>query len=833
MKKYTEDISQFPISEKLDEIISTLKNSPSRFLILTAETAAGKSTILPLKLIEEFSDKEKSKKKEGLIEGDNRGDLDCNNKILITEPRRLAVLGVANRLADLIGENIGQSIGYKIHLDKKITNKTKAEIVTEAILVRQLQNDSILEGYNLVVLDEFHERSVNLDLALAFLKEAMELRDDLFVVIMSATIDTDKLQAYLGKETPVFSVKGRQYPVEIIYDDKSTVEKAIKKELDRYNCNIGEINRDNILVFLPGIKEIRKVQENLLAEKIIDDNTEICILHSSISLEEQKRILKEGSKRRVILSSAIGETSITVPGVSTVIDCGLARINRMNVGSGMEGLFTEVESDFSATQRMGRAGRLKPGRCIRLWSQANPRIKDMPCEILRADLTSLVLECADRGIYSVDKICWLDSPPLAAWNSCIELLKLLGMIKEDGRISEKGKSALLLGIHPRLAGIALQDFENGKDIILKYSSYSKSTVGIQKRFLNDLENRIKKIKNRNYEQIDSEENFINKKNIVTLWGYGDRLCKRISDVGLLPEIYKFPSGKTAILGENKQGSQWIVAPDIIINSGNAIIYDFEKLNSVDVENWLQDRKVVREECVFENGKIKKTENICFGNIILEEKKIPSDQGDFVKAWINEIKCKGLECCPLNNKSKSLILRGEFLWENSKEYKREYKRNKKESSINFSEYIIDNVEQWLPPFLATSNKLTEEIMYNSLYWFISGEIIDKDAPETIILENGKKAKIKYEKLASPTNRHLLIIRPVIEIIIQRIFGCRKTPEICGVKSLLRLLSPAQRPLQITDDLEGFWTGAWQEICKEMKGRYPKHNWNEKICTEKGD
>ena len=536
---------------------------------------------------------------------------------------------------------------------------------------------------------------------------------------------------------------------------------------------------------------------------------ELCILHSSISLEEQKRILAPSENRRVILSSAIAETSLTVPGVTTVIDSGLARVNRMNVGAGMEGLSTEIESDFSAEQRKGRAGRLMAGRCIRLWSESNPRIKNMPCEILRADLTTLVLECAERGVYSPEKIDWLDCPSLGSWESCKWLLNKLGMVAVDGRITEKGKAALRLGVHPRLAGIALQDFESGKQLILKYSSFSKASPEMQKKFLGDLGRRVGGA-------AAEGGGGIGRSGVGTLIlsGYPDRLAKCLSQPGDSRQEYKLAGGRIAILADGKHGSEWIVAPDIMLGQNDAVIFDFENLNTQEVENWLENRTEVEEICTFENGKINKTENICYGKIVLSSKKVPSAAGDLAAAWVNEVKTKGLEALPLNKEAKSLLIRGQFLYGQELFSKCEKK-----------------VDEWLPPFLGTSKSLTEEIVYQGLYWFLKGEEIDRDAPLGISLPNGHKAKVKYEKLPSPDDKNVLIIRPVIEIIIQRIFGCTETPKVGGVKVLLRLLSPASRPLQITDDLEGFWTGAWPEICKEMKGRYPKHNWDEKICLEK--
>ena len=797
------DLSQFPITPYLDEICEALKNSPSRFLILTAETAAGKSTVLPLSLLKNFP-----------------------GKIVMTEPRRIAVLGVANRLDELY-ENIEDNsdkqkkentIGYKIHLENRTGPNTRLEVVSEAILVRQLQSDPALEDYQLVVLDEFHERSVHTDLALAFLKEAMQLRDDLFVLIMSATIDTGRLQKYLGNETPVLKIPGRQFPVQVLYEPEkslvSLVRQAMVQDTVSQNSQAG-----SILVFLPGISDIRKSEEALLETGLFDEQSdfELCILHSSISLEEQKRIIRqpekgERVKKRVILSSAIAETSLTVPGVSFVIDSGLARVNRMDVNTGMEKLTTERESDFSAEQRKGRAGRICQGTCIRLWDKHDPRVKDFPPEIMRADLVPLVLECSERGIYNIDGIDWLDSPSQAAWNESVTLLSTLGMLKSDGRITEKGRAALTLGLHPRLAGIALSAFDSasgnlsreGKELLIKFSSYARSSSDVQKRFIVDLERRLN-----NCKYCEKEKN-----DFLILAGYPDRLAKRTSSVGVEPAEYKFASGRQARL-YNRNAPLWLVSPDVMAGDKEAVIFDFVELEEIKINEFLEKHCKIREKCSFTHGTLQKFEELCFGEIVISSKKVSVSEGDYAKAWISEVREKGFEALPLDEKIENLLLRAEFV---------EQQKAGEESSCSQALKIRleEKVEDWLLPFMAGKKALSSAMVYDALYWYLNGYEIDKLAPEMLILENGRRCKVKYEKQAE--------IKPVIEIIIQRIFGCFKTPEICGKKVLLRLLSPASRPLQVTEDLEGFWTGAWVEICKEMKGRYPKHNWDYSTIEE---
>lgn len=793
----TEEIQKFPITPYLEQICDTLKKSPSHFLVLTAETAAGKSTVLPLALLEHFS-----------------------GKIIMTEPRRIAVLGVANRVGELTEKP--EEVGYKIHLESRITCETRLEVVTEAILVRQLQSDPALEDYNVVVLDEFHERSVNTDLALAFLKEAMQLRDDLFVVIMSATIDTKKLQSWLSlpkppEEVPVISIPGRQFAVNVVYEPEKSIVSAVRQGI-RYAGDSG-----NILVFLPGISDIRKAQEALLETNEFSDNSEneLCILHSSISLEEQKRIIspaRSAGKRRVILSSAIAETSLTVPGVNVVIDSGLSRVNRMDINTGMEKLTTEKESEFSAEQRKGRAGRLCEGTCIRLWEKHDVRVKDFPPEILRADLVPLVLECSERGIYSVEGIDWLDSPSVAAWTESVRLLQQLGMIKKDGRITEKGKAALTLGIHPRLAGIALMAFDKsagkisreGQELLIKFSSYSRSSVELQKRFIIDLERRLKGCICK-----DSQEE--REYDFLILSGYPDRLAKRTSEAGVEPAEYKFAGGRQARL-YNRNAPLWLCAPDVTAGDKEAVIFDLVELEEPKINKFLEKHSEIRQICSFTQGTLQKFEVKCFGEIVLSSKKIALSEGDYAQAWLTEIKEKGIDCLPFDAKCESLLLRAEFIEQQN------LQDSEKEEDIHNNLYsrLKLNANEWLTPFLGGKNTLTASTVYDALYWYLEGAEIDRLAPEILTLENGRRCKVKYEKLA--------VIQPVIEIIIQRIFGCFQTPKICGKKVLLRLLSPASRPLQVTEDLENFWTGAWVEICKEMKGRYPKHNWEYKIVEK---
>ena len=774
----------------------------------------------------------------------------------MTEPRRLAVVGVANRVASLCGEDCGATCGYRIHLDNCVSDSTRIEVVTEAILVRLLQKDPFLEDFNVVVLDEFHERSIYTDLALAFLKEAVAARDDLFVVVMSATIDTERLQNYLSESdgikenVPVLKIPGRTFPVEVEYEPTLSVEDAVLRELK---------GGGSILVFLPGIADIRRTEQNLLermegvrcAESNGRDDihtggeyggVELCVLHSSISLDQQRHVLTPPPQgtRRVILSSSIAETSLTVPDVKCVIDSGLARVARMNVATGMSNLVTEIESDFSAEQRKGRAGRISSGRCIRLWSAAEPRVKNMPPEILRSDITTVILECAERGSAAYDKTDFLDRPTENAWTESQRLLEKLDFIQknDDGvLITKKGRASLVFPLSPRLANIVLsagkKNFDKVKKLVLENSPYAKSSENLQHKFLIDIE---KKLSPYGEFALDVSDN------AFLLYGYPDRLAFRISDPGEVPARYQFTGGKKAVLKDgvrSKNGArepEWLVAFDVMAGKSEAVIYSFEAIKEETAKKFCELNSTRKIKCAFVDGKLSKTEQICFGEFVLKSTVLKTSDEDFALAWTNEIKERGLGCLPMDERTKKFLLRAKLYREMTGIKntaggltgcaEKDEAAGGLMDGVDLESELTETAETWLVPFL-TEKKVSPKVVYDALYWYLDGAKVDAAVPETFVLPNGRRVKVVYEEVLTDGQKN---VRPVIEVIIQRIFGCFETPVIAGKKVLLRLLSPASRPLQITDDLEHFWTGAWPEICREMKGRYPKHNWDYRVAEE---
>lgn len=791
-----EKFKKLPVFEHLEKISGILKETPSRCLVLTAETGAGKSTAVPFGLLDSF-----------------------DGKLLMLEPRRLAVLSLAEYAAEISGEALGNFAGYRMHLDSKISRNTRLELVTEAVALRMIQNDPSLEGFSVIVIDEFHERSLYSDTFLAFLKEAMDLRDNLYFIVMTATIDSKKICTFL--DCPVYSVPGRLFPVEIKYAAIKPEEAVIKA--------LNSTKQGSVLVFLPGIRDIRQTEENLKNLPELRKDVEICLLHSSVSLEEQRHVLTPVEKniRRVVLSSSIAETSLTLPDVTAVIDSGLARINRFDPRTGMNHLVTETESEFSAAQRTGRAGRTKEGMCIRLWDKNDLRQKNMPVELLRSDITSLVLECACWGASSRKAVKWLDMPPLGAWNQAVEFLEKAGLLeggnKSDpdaiGSITVLGKFVLSLGIHPRLGIIAAASVWNGNiqdalDYIIKYSG-ENAPFRIKKLRMN-LENKMNAfmkdeqlgeyLKKKKAEKLE--------KSNILLAGFFDRLAKYEGE-----RIYQLYSGRKARICTDFSNNmsetefpEYIIAVNADTGENLGCIYEAEALT--DINEWLETHCREEIHVFFEdtkNGKkVRKTRFFLYGKICIKEEQLKTEKKDRLQAYLSFYRENGTEAFPWNKASLNFFERVRFL-------------ARHDSAMNLTEIqddrLLETMEEWLLPFWGDSDELSETAFLEALRYKFDGRFIDKTVPLRYKLENNREVPVKYEvidKSEGPV--------PVIEVIIQQIFGCKSTPVICGVPVLLRLLSPARRPLQVTKNLEGFWKSTWPEICREMKGRYPKHNWD---------
>lgn len=810
-----ESLLVFPF---LDDIAFALRNSESRFLVVTAETAAGKSTGIPLALLESFS-----------------------GKILMTEPRRLAVTAVASRIAALLGEDTGETVGYRLRFESHVSKNTRLEVVTDAILTRKLQNEPALDGVSVVILDEFHERSVHTDLTLAFLKEIMQLRDDLFVLVMSATIDLERVAAFLGGEepAPVVVVPGRRFPVEIEYRSPVSLIKNVQKAAfypgaacmaevcaatvmsELFGSADAASGEGTVLVFLPGIADIRKCCQ-ILKESGAEEKAEILMLHSSVPFDLQRKVLSpvDSGRRRVVVSSAVAETSLTVPDVTVVVDSGLARVNRFDARSGMERLVTETESVFSAEQRAGRAGRMKPGRCIRLWAQSDARLASFPPEICRADLLPVVLECALWGCTNVDALAWLDMPSAGSWQAAVDLLQYMDCLDFKGAITQKGKAALSLGVHPRIACVALGNNKNAVDIAVKYAVADASSSEEARRLKSDLSRRISKV---NPSVMGKKDTGCISDAMSLLSGFPDRIAR--SEGG---GLYQFPSGRKATLSEQDCNllatfPKWIVAPDTDAGERTGKIFSWEPLDEATVEKWLASRVRVDLEVVFEeigrgSRKVRKTEYSRYGRLTISSRRIEPDASDTAAAVCSSIRSSGLESLPWSMQSRLLVLRARFQAENTTGGFHSSGGECPSALERYSDSaLLASLEDWLLPFLPATGNVTAKILEDALFWHCGGASLDSKAPLIISLPNGKKRKLTYEVIAGK-------VEPVLEVIVQDMFGCAETPLVSGTPVLLRLLSPARRPLQVTRDLAGFWRNTWPEVCREMKGRYPKHDWS---------
>jgi ATP-dependent helicase HrpB len=736
-------------------------------------------------------------------------------------------------------------VGYRLRAESRVGARTRVEVITEAILTRQLQADPSLEGVSVVILDEFHERSIHADLALAFLRESIACRDDLFVLVMSATIDTDRIARFL--DAPTLSVPGRQWPVEIVYapnvPERSRpgsgevpidlrMARAIQAELSR-----GE---GSILAFLPGIGEIRRV-ERLLAGVDAD----ILILHSSISLDEQKRVLSppEG-RRRVILSSSIAETSLTVPGVTVVIDSGLARSSRLDARTGMTALVTAPESEFSATQRAGRAGRIGPGRCVRLWGPSDPRVAASPCEMLTADIMGVVLECALWGVADPGRLAWLDPPTPAAWAAAQSLLRLMGALSPEGAITERGRRMSALGLHPRLASVALA----GRPDLAARHAATGDTPREAERLLVDLLRRLRQTAPGNAAPGNAApgnaapENQTVSAGLALLAGFPDRLARHAGE-----GLYRFPSGRVASLSREWREAQarppeWIVAPAVDAGEREGRIYEMEAVDEGEALAWLETRTETNTEVRFAEGRyapharLRKVTRRAYGKIVLSEVSVPPGPGDAARAIVAAVMEEGASILPWSPEAEAFYSRARFaqrLSARMPDAARAATATRAATAVascgeavgavgdaNGLASLAQAAEEWLLPFIPEDGRLTESLLLDALRYRFDGQAVDRLAPARIALANGLNRALRYEELSAQEG-----VIPILEVKIQDLFGCPDTPTVSGVNVLLRLLSPARRPIQVTRDLAGFWANTWAEVRKELRGRYPKHQWPE--------
>ena len=823
--QYNPEMQTLPITHVIPEIKEKL--SRHNRVVLQAPPGAGKTTLLPLVLLEEpwLEDK----------------------KILILEPRRLAVRSAASRMAGLLGEKIGERIGYQIKMDSVQSAQTRILIVTEAILTRKLQNDPALEEFALLIFDEFHERSLDADLALALSLESQSiLREELKILVMSATLDTEALSKMLDG-APVIESEGRSFPVEYHYlppDTPQPSKRELPAHIHRLLQKLIREEEGNILVFLPGTREIRAI-EALLREH---ESEELYIspLYGNLSKEAQERAIQAPppGTRKIVLSTNIAQTSLTIEGIRIVIDSGLQNLALFNPSSGMSRLESAFVSQDAALQRAGRAGRLSPGKAYRLWHRSKILLPhDIP-EILQADLSPLLLELALWGNDDITSLSWLDLPPQAALSHAAALLQDLGAIDADGTLTPHGRAMASYPMHPRLAHMMLA----GKTLGLAYEASLLAVLIGEKDIYRDtsgsvdLRERLSvlhevrrgraveirsidlkqcryllksaaRIEPKRKERIDLE-----RIGVLLAFAYPDRIAKRR---GGKSTTYLLANGKGALLHRQEEfsGAEFLVIADLDAKGRNAIIRRAATITSAQIERYHREQ-IRRHDDLSWNAQEQRIEArriTKLGALTLASEQLHSVPGEQVTALlVKELQRLGLEALNWSAEALSLKRRVYFLTTQGVRLP------------DFSDdYLLGHMDRWLVPYLNDISTL-KACQNLDLYPILLGQLsyeerkqVDRLAPARLQVASGSQIPIDY---SDPR-------QPVLAVRLQEMFGTRKTPTLLDgkVTLMLHLLSPASRPMQMTMDLESFWTHTYEEVKKELRGRYKKHYWPDDPLT----
>ncbi|EGA66827.1 ATP-dependent helicase HrpB [Vibrio brasiliensis] len=798
-------MSQLPIQGVMPELLSGVRSHSQ--LILKAAPGAGKSTFFPLQLL-----------LERVVEG----------KIVMLEPRRLAARNIARYLAQQLGENVGQRVGYRVRGENKTSGETQLEVVTEGVLTRMIQSDPELTGIDLVIFDEFHERSIHADTALAFCLEIQEaLRDDLKLVVMSATLDQNALSQLLPQATYIES-QGRSYPVEFRYLPAKPNER-LEEQMAKQIGSLMASESGSLLAFLPGVAAIKRVEERL---QHLPADIQICPLYGQLDFAQQQAAIQPATqgKRKVVLATNIAETSLTIEGIRLVVDSGLERIAKFDLRSGVTRLEQVRIAQSSAEQRAGRAGRIESGICLRLYSEG--QLGQQPyvpqAEILHSDLSNLVLELAHWGTQNPADLCWLDLPPQSAVNQAKALLEQLDLLDEKGQLTEAGKLAGKLGLDPRMASmIAKADgsYSTAVALVALLEETERNTLDFTHsvhRFKQGRHNKQKVVSLRakalaarlgqSFDINDLDEAMIGP---LLAIAFPDRIAQARNNQ---PGRFVLANGHGAELQDSERlaGSDYLVVMDLIRSqSDSSMIFSAIELDIHSLSNQFPSLFSELEVVDWDEqkGRLIAEQQRKIGRLVIEKKSLPEPPREkMTQALLNFIRRKGLSVLNWTPSSLELLerLRCGQEWLPEQEWP------------EFSDSaLLNNLEQWLEPYIhgigsvkALSKVELDAALLAYLGWPLNQEI-DKWLPAHYQVPTGSKKKIRYQQGQEP----------VLSVRMQEVFGEQSSPEIAqGRKRLvLELLSPAQRPLQVTRDLASFWAGAYQEVQKEMKGRYPKHVW----------
>jgi len=792
-------VSSLPVAAVLPDLLAALKRAPQ--VLLTAPTGAGKSTWLPLEIL-----------KQGGITG----------RILLLEPRRLAARNVAQRLAELVNEKPGETVGYRMRAETCVGPHTRLEVVTEGILTRMIQRDPELTGVSLVILDEFHERSLQADLALALLLDVQSgLRDDLTLLIMSATLDNDRLSRLLP-DAPVITSEGRAFPVERRYQPLPAHQR-FEEAVAMATAELLRAERGSLLLFLPGVGEILRVQEHLAAR--VGTDVLLCPLYGALPLSEQRKAIlpaPEG-KRKVVLATNIAETSLTIEGIRLVVDCAQERTARFDPRTGLTRLITQRISQASMTQRAGRAGRLEAGICVHLLAkdQAERAAAQSEPEILQSDLSGLLLELLQWGCQDPAQLAFLDAPPAVNLAAAKSLLTQLGALDGD-RLSARGQKMAQLGADPRLSAM-LVAAQNADEIataarlaaILEEPPRGANTdlsVAFS-RTQPHWQRRSQQLAKRLNARAGEADSALIPGLLAT--AFADRIARRRG----LEGRYQLANGMGVMLDRDDAlgRHEWLIAPLLLQGSNTpdarilqALALDIDALIARKPALLRQSDSVEWDDV---QGTLKAFRRTQIGQLTVSVKPLakPSEE-ELHQAMLNGIRDKGLQVLNWTPEAEQLRLRLHCAakWLPEVEW----------PAVDDAS-LLAALELWLLPEMHGVHSLralkalnVSRALQNLLTWPLR-QRLDSALPEHYTVPTESRIAIRYHEDNAP----------VLAVRMQEMFGEATTPVIADgrVPLVLELLSPARRPLQITRDLSAFWQGAYREVQKEMKGRYPKHVW----------
>lgn len=808
----------YPVLDILPELREKLLTETT--VILQAPPGAGKSTVLPLQLLH-----------EPWLAG---------KKIIMLEPRRLAARSVAMRMAALRDEEAGETIGYRVRFENKTSARTRIEVVTEGILTRMVQTDTTLEDIGLVIFDEFHERSLQADLALALTHQVQSLlRTDLRILIMSATLDGEKISERLGN-APIIISEGRQHPVNLIHlptekDDRitSSVSQSISKALRE--------QKGDMLVFLPGTGEINRVEQQLTEANI---PAVITPLYGDLPFKKQQEAILPDAHgaRKVVLATSIAETSLTIEGITTVIDSGYARVPKFDPRSGLTRLETIRVTKDAADQRAGRAGRLGPGVCYRLWSAATERMlqPSRQPEILEADLTTLVLELTQWGVENVNELNWITQPPAGAVSQAMQLLHELEALKEN-KITPRGREMLRLPTHPRFAHMLL--VSENKALAADVAALLEERDPLPKESGSDLSLRVEALRKwRGGERVQAERSVLERiERLAVAWrkifsvSVDNALCAD-EDVGRLiveayPERiarqvekqsvrYKLANGRNASLPQHDPltREEWLAIAQLDAGTREGKIFLAAPVDKEYLINRASEQEVVKWDR--ERGSVVAQLEKRIGNVVVATKPLQHISDELrLKILCEAVREEGLKILNWADASTQ--------WQARVLSLRAWRKD--ESWPDVSEHaLLNTVEEWLTPFLSSANKRSDlqrldvQPMLDSILSWDQQQVLHKLAPTKLTVPSGSQISVQYFIDGAP---------PIMEVRLQEMFGLPETPVINEgrTKILLHLLSPGYKPVQVTQDLKSFWHTTYHEVRKELRMRYPKHHWPEDPWT----